>query len=294
MKRNLLKLISGALGAVIIATGISACSSDQNHKDTDDQTTEDSTQVEDVTEASEAPNYSLPSPLQIASIFKRSGLTYVDGLTNDVANSSNYSSNHSKSLNLGVYSSDLAYVVLNKQTQNAINYLKASKELANQIGIGSIFETNNLSTRFEANLSNEDSLASIITELQMESDFFLEDNEMQSTSAVIFAGAWVESMYIGAKVHESSKNEKVITRLIEQMTILDNLLKVLDYYGKSDNDIAETKMKLQEFHDTYNGLASVKNANTDSEEYVEIKLSEEEVTTLVNKAIDLRTGIVSK
>ncbi|MGZ4049234.1 MAG: hypothetical protein ACXVNN_07720, partial [Bacteroidia bacterium] len=68
--------------------------------------------------------YSLPSPLQIASIFKKSGLKYKDGITSKLMDPSKYTTNLSKALNLGVYSADLSYTVLNKQNQEAMNYMK--------------------------------------------------------------------------------------------------------------------------------------------------------------------------
>ena len=53
-----------------------------------------------------------PSPLQIASIFKKAGLDYVQGLPNSVDNADNYNSKFQQSLNFGVYSSDLALYML--------------------------------------------------------------------------------------------------------------------------------------------------------------------------------------
>src|ERR1700722_1125871 len=59
----------------------------------------------------------LPSPLQIGSIFKNAGLTYMPGLTNGKKETAQYTSTYSQAVNMGVYGADLSYCVLNKQTQ---------------------------------------------------------------------------------------------------------------------------------------------------------------------------------
>ena len=54
----------------------------------------------------------LPSPLQIGSIFKNAGLTYMTGLTNSVKDVSQYTSTYTESLNMGIYGADLSYLSL--------------------------------------------------------------------------------------------------------------------------------------------------------------------------------------
>ena len=83
--------------------------------------------------------------------------------------------------------------------------MKLSRQMADNLGIGAVFEEGNLAERFEANLNNEDSLAYIIAELQMVTDMYLDENDQQQITSIVFAGAWIESMYIGAKVYEKDK-----------------------------------------------------------------------------------------
>ena len=83
--------------------------------------------------------YSLPSPLLMVKVFKKTGLKYMDGLANSPENASKYSSVQSKTLNLGVYSADLAYTVLNKQTQLAAQYMESVKRLSDDLGMSSLF-----------------------------------------------------------------------------------------------------------------------------------------------------------
>ncbi|HLC82979.1 MAG TPA: hypothetical protein VJI69_04050, partial [Bacteroidia bacterium] len=144
LKKNSLVL----KGALFVAASMIfvACGSDAPTDDTITPPTEDSVanevQTEEVT-------YSLPSPLQIASIFKKSGLKYKAGVTSDLRDPAKYTSNLNKAINLGVYSADLSYAVLNKQNQEAMTYMKLSRQFADNLGMGTVFDQGNLSTRFE-------------------------------------------------------------------------------------------------------------------------------------------------
>ncbi len=288
-----IKTIRTLFAAFAVFTIVSCGQDNGSEAQDNEQPVVDSNKTEESTGAA---TVSLPSPLQIASIFKRSGLVYIEGLTNPVSNITNYSSNSSKAVNLGVYSSDMAYCVLNKQNQNSINYLKSSRELANQLGMGSIFETGGISTRFESNLSKEDSLASIIAELQMQSDLFLEENELEHVSAIIFAGAWVESMYIGTKVYEKTNNEKVTSRIVEQMTISNNIVKVLKSHETKDPSIAGIITNLQSINDTYSNFESVKKtaAANEDENGDSPTLSKEEIKMLITKIDEVRNKMIKE
>ena len=295
MKRNLNKL-KNALVVITLSAAIISCGR-ENTTEADETAVTDS--VPAVPTETSTQSYSLPSPLQIAALFKRAGMKYIDGLTNSVSDVSKYSSNTSKAINLGIYSSDLAYCTVNKQNQPSINYLKASRQLADQLGMGSVFEANNLSTRFENNLSNEDSLTAIIAELQMQTDIFMEDNEQEHIAATVFSGAWIESMYIGSKVYEKQKDSKISMRLSEQMTILDNILHVLNSYQAKDESLKPLIADLTSVNDSYRNFPSVKAAitaaaadTTGDGEPGEITLTEQELASVSTKITEIRAKLV--
>ncbi len=246
-----------------------------------------------VTEDAEETTYSLPSPLQIASIFKKSGLKYKAGITSTFKDPAKYTTNLNKALNLGVYSADLSYSVLNKQNQEAMNYMKLCRQLADNLGMGSVFEEANLSKRFEKNLGNEDSLAYIIAELQMVTDMYLDENDQQQITSMVFAGAWIESMYIGSKVYEKGKDKSLNNKLAEQMTILGSIVNALKAEEKKDASIGTLVADLQGIKDIYDGLDSVKN-NTEAEDSEkDLTLTDEEVGILTKKIEELRTKFIN-
>src|SRR4051812_16010208 len=122
-------------GTMFIAAGmlLASCGSDTPKEDNVTAVDSTATTQTETPETQEV-SYSLPSPLQIASIFKKSGLKYKDGVTSALKDPAKYTTNLSKSLNLGVYSADLSYCVLNKQNQEAMNYMKLCRTMADNLG----------------------------------------------------------------------------------------------------------------------------------------------------------------
>lgn len=281
-------------GTMFIAAGmlLASCGS-ETPKEENETPAVDTTAVTASVEVEDV-SYSLPSPLQIASIFKKSGLKYKDGITSALKDPSKYGNNLSKALNLGVYSADLSYTVLNKQNQEAMNYMKLCRTMADNLGMGSVFEQGNLSKRFEKNIGNEDSLAYIIAELQMVTDMYLDENDQQQITSIVFAGAWVESMYVGSKVYEKGKDKSLNSKLAEQMTILGSIVNALKAQEKKDAAITGLVADLQAVKDIYDALPSVKNApEPKDDEEVEMSLTDDEVTTLTKKIDELRTKFIN-
>ncbi len=225
-----------------------------------------STQVED----QDSETYLLPSPLQIASIFKNSGLTFMQGLTATIKDGSQFNSQYEQALNMGLYSADLSYDVLNKQTDDAMKYLNVVKSLSDKLGFGSVFESNSFMKRFQANMSSTDSLAALIAELQMETDTYLENNKQKYIGVIAFAGAWVESMHIGGIVYQKEKNASVSSRISEQMNILEGLIKLLSKYQGSDSHIAGLITELKTIKTAYEAFDEVKTYNPDSEQPISL------------------------
>src|SRR5690606_330739 len=111
--------------------------------------------------------------------------------------SKSYVSKNTQLLNLGVYTSDLCYAVLNNQSQLSMEYFKAVKSLSEQVGMASIFSSGPLFERFEKNIGNRDSVIFIMADLQEQTDLYVKRSDQEHLAMVIFAGAWAEGMYIG-------------------------------------------------------------------------------------------------
>ncbi|MBW6482921.1 MAG: hypothetical protein K0B10_07655 [Vicingaceae bacterium] len=224
------------ISIVFICFVFAACEDSTTEEPIENETTIEATS--DKIQQEESLSYMLPSPLQIAEIFKNSGLNFVGDLTNPKEKIASYNTKYNQKLNFGIYSADMAYCIINNQTQPAIDYLHNLKQLSEKLWMTDIFNSMGLSKRLESNIGNHDSLTIIMADLQILLDDYLVDNGMGYTGPIIFAGAWIETMYLGAEVNKTNSNEKLIYRLSEQAVVLDNLIKALTQ-ADEDNDFTE-------------------------------------------------------
>jgi hypothetical protein len=233
----------------------------------------------------------MPSPIQVAAMFNRSGLKYEGGITNPTSNINKYNTKTARFLNFGVYSADLAYAVLNSERQASLDYIKVVRELSDKIGMPGIFDGGNLLTSFEKNIENQDSILFILTTIKLRTDDYLAENNDQSKEAVFFAAAWVEGMYLGSK---SATTESSITpRIIEQMTILTNVIGAVKSQNDESLDLTYLIEGLERIHNTFEGFAEVKSLENEDVSFSDVNLTNEEIATLNKEIETLRTKIIN-
>lgn len=276
MKTN--KLI---IAASILSTSLLFACAEAPKKEVEEEVIE---VVEEEMEEEETAELMLPSPIQIAAMFNRSGLSYNAELPNSPESVSNYNTKSKKYLNFGVYSADMAYAVLNDKQQAAIDYLAAIKTLSDETGMEAIFGSGDLINRFEKNIGTRDSVLRILTEIKIKTDSYLQENKEQSKSAVFFAGAWIEGMYLGIKSIEG--NEMVKDRVLEQMNVVPGLIEALKTQSDESLDLTALTTSLEELNSFFST-----NSTEDEDGYA--ILTAENMTTLSTKINEMRSMIVS-
>lgn len=266
---------------------LSACGGEEAAKK--DQPTVDVTVDDQAVSADE--DFMLPQPISLAHAFKNAGLTYVSGKTNPVSNKGNYSKKIDQLLNLGVYSTDLAYCAINNKTQEARDYLAAVQFLGENVGLESVFTDKTLIAKFDKNLGNQSALEELIYDIQDKSDAYLQDNDLRYLAAVEFAGAWAEGMYLG--IDDSRKNVKSMSiAIVDQMTLLRNTIKGLESHPSQDARLKAVIGMFQDVLTTYEGFETVKKAAKNAN-FSTAELTTQEFDALASKIVSLRNGIVS-
>lgn len=256
----------------------------------------DSTEVISENLESDDVSFTLPSSLQVATIFKRSGLKYQAELCNPVSNAIKYNtSNYQRAINLGVYTSDLAYAILNKQYDAGKNYLKTCKEMASEMGLNRAFEADHLMERFNKNMDQEDSLLKIVADIQLQSDILLEENGQKQISALAFTGGWIECMYIAAKVYTVNKDKNLHVSLVEQFTIADKISSALLACEKKEAQSKILRDELEVIIALFKNSESVKKelARGEDADYANVKLTDQEFNSIAEKIFELRQKIVN-
>lgn len=203
--------------------------------------------------------YSVPSPIEMATLLQKAGAKYDRQALNDVENVSKYSSNTSKALNLGVFGADLTYTSVFDQTTESMLFLKASKSLADGLGISDAFKKETIE-RIEANVNAKDSMMAIISETFTETDTYLQENDRANVSALVVAGGWIEGLYLACKVAKTApKADDIKTRIAEQKLSLENLLGILGAYP-DDAAIADISKDLLSLKEVFSSVT----VNTDN------------------------------
>lgn len=237
-------------------------------------------------------DYHLPSALQVASIFKKSGMVFNPASSNSVDKIAEYTSESDAKLNFGVYSADMAYCITNNMSNDARKYIGAIQTLAEQQGMESVFENKDLMTRFDNNLDNQDSTQAIIVLIHERSQEYMEDNGMEHVAAIHYAGAWVEGMHLGYTDYQSNpKNENIGFMLCEQMEILDNIVKGLKDPKNSEAGIGFVITALENIRTGFEGFDSVLAYRT-SDQSTDLTLSDAEINRLGALISELRVNIV--
>ncbi len=247
--------------------------------------------IETETQSPVETDFVLPSTVQVGQIFKKAGLPFVSGVTNNPENVANYNTKVEKLLAYGVYSTDLSYCILNDQNEDAMEYMKAVRGLADDLGLTEIYEAEDLFERFEKSMGDQNAILDIMIEVQERTDVHIDDNNLSQESAVLFAGAWIEGMYFGVKAADPNEKKEISMRLIEQMTILDNLIQGLESVDKKSKKLDDLKSRFQKMEDTFNGFEEVKGMEEGS--VIDLEISMGNLKELADQIIEIRTVVVN-
>lgn len=239
--------------------------------------------------------YNLPSALQIAYVFKKSGAGFIPNLLNNKANATKYNtSNYKRATNFGIYSADLAYCLFNKKYQESKEYLKACKDMGSYLGLNQAFESDNMAQRFDKNISNEDSVVKIVSNVQLKTDVMFEQNKQKHITVIAFTGAWTESMYIAIEAYAKDKNKKVLSSLMEQLLLSETLIKALKSHQTSEQEIPQLITSIEKINAEFNAISSVKSALEKDEEmdFNLMAVTDSELKTIAESVKTLRTSMV--
>ena len=174
---------------------------------------------------------SLPSPLEIASKIKESGVKFDETLLNKTDNSGLYTVDSEKGLALGIYAGDLGYINIYGKSYLAVNYLGTIKKLADDLKVGQFFDFETIK-RMGSNSNNLDSLLYLSTLSFEKMDKFLREQKRGKISVLSVTGTWLESVHLLTKVIEAKPDSGLIERVAEQKMILDQILLILSTYQK--------------------------------------------------------------
>lgn len=177
--------------------------------------------------------YTLPSPVELYAFLSDGNATYNAKLLNSVDNKDKYHTTWLKAVNFGIYASDLAYSTVFNQSQETISYFKTTKTIADELNLTAGFNKA-IAERFDANITNCDSLFIITNESYWDAIKYLEENDNSKILPFIIFGGWLEALYLSANSVTNYKNNDVIVeKVLEQQVLIENLVDMIKTYEKT-------------------------------------------------------------
>lgn len=282
--------------AVILSLFVWSCGSSSKEANSDefDQAQESlKDQIEEVV-------YSIPPPTEIPYLLEATGAEFNQSLINDRSKADLYATKNDKAaLNLGIYAADIGYLSSYDKTQEAIDYLNACKSLADGLGVIGTFDIEVLKS-FEANISNKDSLASLLNQTVQKTGSYLKDDSRNKLAALVVTGSFIEGLYISTGVIKSypknilpdDQRNLILTPLmrvvLKQSHSVDELLKMLSNTEQAEpvTTIVKDLTALQASYKSLNIEDQIKNNRAD---LVLTDKNLQEITQMVEK---IRADIV--
>ena len=236
-------------------------------------------------------NFVMPSAMQITSIFSRSDKQFSSEVVNDISNAKSYITKVKKLFNLGIYTSDLTYSVLNNQSQLSIEYLRAVKQLSEEVGMAAIFNSGPLFERFEKYIGDKDSIINIMADLQESTDLYVKRSDQEDLAMVVFAGAWVEGMHIGmANAGDLEQGSDIVPRIVEQMTLLSNLITGLELQPSLTDEL---KNSIQDIRSLRTYFENIDGVDLEMFEYDLNKITNDHLNEIKSKVEVIRTNMIN-
>jgi hypothetical protein len=245
--------------------------------------------------------YNIPSPSEIPYLLQATGAEFNESLINPRTKVDQYASRTDKAaLNLGVYAADIGYLSSYDKTQQAIDYLNSAKTLADNLGVIGSFDVEVLQ-RFEANISNKDSLTRLLDRTIKQTQSYLADDKRNKLSALVVTGSFIEGLYISTGLVKSYPKDllpddarnlvltPIIRVILDQKKSVSDMVKMLTSTSVEQTEpittIASDLKALEAAYSSLNIEEQIKNNKAN------LVLSDKNLIEITNIVEKIRTSI---
>ena len=206
---------------------------------------------------------SFPPPSEIPYLLMATGSDFDGNAINDLSKVDNYTREIAKSaINIGVYTTDIGYLISYDKTQPALEYIGACQKLSETVGVNSVVDLEFL-LRFEENLLNKDSLKTLVDEASSQSNKLLESTGRLDVASLILSGSILEGLYLSTQLIKNYPEdtpveirdlilEPLIKIVIDQKKGLDKLIEIVKKFNdnRALNSILADLNKIKLIYDS--------------------------------------------
>jgi hypothetical protein len=197
--------------------------------------------------------YQFPTPFEVTMMLQRAKAGFIFNITNPPSNLSKYNTEKAKSLNLGIYSADLAYAATYNYVDETNKFIGCTSKLANDLGIAGVYDAT-LVERVKKFNNNKDSLVNMVTKLFDSTNDFLSKNNRNEVAVLVATGAFVEALYLATQLNQiASDNKSISTVIFKQKDNLDKLITLLTAYNMDSElkPVGDEVTKLKKIYTDY-------------------------------------------
>jgi len=197
--------------------------------------------------------YSFPSPEEMFKYIDSLDISYNSELLHSIDYSENYISSEDKAMNIGIYTADLAYIILFKKYNESIKYLQTIYKLCDKLRISAAYDKS-FYERINNNVKNFDSLKIIADEAYTLLTNYLSKNNKEYIFAMISMGGFVEFLFISINLCDNyNKENPVVKKVFDQKAVLSNIYNFAIQYN-SDSSVNRSLKTIKPLYDFYNNL----------------------------------------
>lgn len=177
----------------------------------------------------------LPAPTEVPYMLQASGSDFNASFINGLDKLSSYETNADESaLNLGVYATDMGYLLSYEKTAESRQYLEASQKLAEALGVATVFDVKTIED-FQSNMYNAKELNKILIKAIADAEVKLQEADRVSVAALVLSGSFIEGLYLAVKTIEDYPKD--IVDADTRNLLLERLVRVVLDQKKPLNDI---------------------------------------------------------
>jgi len=208
--------------------------------------------------------YNMPTPHEMMAVLQHTRAPFMANLANKPENVGRYVSQRTKSVNLGIYSVDLAYASLFRRRTETEQMLYCTTKLADDLGIDGTYDKRFVN-RLKDQLEHPDTIASLIREGFDKTNESLRRNNRNQVALLVASGAFTEGLYISVSLCQVVKeNSPIVAQLAFQRVSIEKLIQILNEYESDPTikPVADQMAVLQQMF-TGNLLPTGKNISPD-------------------------------
>ena len=201
-----------------------------------------------------------PTPFELTLMLNDARAPYIFSLSDSPENLGRYFTEKTKSIALGIYTTDLAYAATYNMTSETGKYLYCTGKLAGDLGIAGVYDKR-LVGKVNSQKNSKDSLVVLIKKVLGETNDFLGRNNRTQVAVRGASGAFAEGRDIAASLCQAARNNlQIASAIYRQKENLDKLLKILNEYGM-DSSLKPVRDELEKLRPAFTDFGLIPGAS---------------------------------